>query len=88
MKDVLTLLIDGHDLSDERINSIINNIDGTKHIYFDRETDSNRQYNIQLNSDMGRVEVHSVYRENTVDAQQVISLNIAHRLGVLCSTLR
>lgn len=86
MQGELTLLVDGHSLTDKCINAIINNIIGNKYIYLSRDSDKGRERLVNLTSELGKVSVYSVNTKPSANVQAVISANIAYSLGVFCET--
>lgn len=84
MDKKLCILIDGSDISDRLINSLIDNVHGDKYIYFPY-SNRERVMAIQLSSDAGRVQVVTLAKSQ--DEQAQLSLELAYTLGSFCESM-
>ena len=84
MDKKLCILIDGIDISDGVINSLIDNVHGDKYIYFPY-SNRERVRAIKLSSGAGRVQV--VTLAESQDEQAQLSLKLAYTLGSLCESM-
>lgn len=84
MDKKLCILIDGSDMSDGVINSLIDNVHGDKYIYFPY-SNKERARAIKLSSDNGKVQV--MVLPESQDEQAQLSLEIAYTLGSFCESM-